>query len=422
MKKLLLFALSAILICGCSKNENSTPPTVDMFSVNSTSLEVSGQGGRELIGIQSTRSWTLSGGTSWCTPSETSGDASEVYGTYPHIQVETKYIYFNIESNTTNKSRSATFTIENGEQSIEITITQGVISTVVTVTEPGTLQQILTEQNLLETTELKIKGVLNETDFNFLKTVLTLRYLDISDVNLEELPNAAFSHTLIKHIILPRSLKVISEQMFYMAETTTVQMFDEVIAIENRAFQESKISSASDIKQNDFDNGGLYLSSKLQTIGERAFYGCSGLYSLKFPASLEVIENNAFASLYDFPDKPYPPLEYIFFEKGSKLKTIGENAFEDAFAYKGIIYMQHCTQVETFGKNAFDGEISKFYLGTKTPPQGGFPFAELNPVASWIIDVYVPSLYVEAYEKLWKKNYGMQGRFFALEYNMPEDE
>lgn len=415
MKKLLLFALSAILICGCSKNENSTPPTVDMFSVNSTSLEVSGQGGRELIGIQSTRSWTLSGGTSWCTPSETSGDASEVYGTYPHIQVETKYIYFNIESNTTNKSRSATFTIENGEQSIEITITQGVISTVVTVTEPGTLQQILTEQNLLETTELKIKGVLNETDFNFLKTVLTLRYLDISDVNLEELPNAAFSHTLIKHIILPRSLKVISKQMFSLAETTTVQMFDEVITIEDYAFYRCKIESFS-------YNGGLYLSSKLQTIGECAFRDCSNLHVLKFPASLEVIKNEAFSGLHDLPDKPYPPLEYIFFEKGSKLKTIGENAFEDAFAYKGIIYMQHCTQVETFGKNAFDGEISKFYLGTKTPPQGGFPFAELNPVASWTIDVYVPSLYVEAYEKLWKKNYGMQGRFFALEYNMPEDE
>ena len=415
MKKLLLFALSAILICGCSKNENSTPPTVDMFSVNSTSLEVSGQGGRELIGIQSTRSWTLSGGTSWCTPSETSGDASEVYGTYPHIQVETKYIYFNIESNTTNKSRSATFTIENGEQSIEITITQGVISTVVTVTEPGTLQQILTEQNLLETTELKIKGVLNETDFNFLKTVLTLRYLDISDVNLEELPNAAFSHTLIKHIILPRSLKVISKQMFSLAETTTAQMFDEVITIEDYAFYRCKIESFS-------YNGGLYLSSKLQTIGECAFRDCSNLHVLRFPASLEVIKNEAFSGLHDFPDKPYPPLEYIFFEKGSKLKTIGENAFEDAFAYKGIIYMQHCTQVETFGKNAFDGEISKFYLGTKTPPQGGFPFAELNPVASWIIDVYVPSLYVEAYEKLWKKNYGMQGRFFALEYNMPEDE
>lgn len=258
MKKLFLFVLTAILICGCSKNENSTnstPPTVDMFSVSPTSLEVSGQGGRELIDIQSTRSWTLSGGTSWCKPTETSGDASAIYGT----SVESQFIFFNIEGNPTDKSRSATFTIENGEQSIEITITQGVISTVVTVTEPGTLQQILTEQNLLETIELKIKGVLNETDFNFLKTVLTLRYLDISDVNLEELPNAAFSHTLIKHIILPRSLKVISEQMFYMAETTTVQMFDEVIAIENRAFQESKISSASDIKQNDFDNGGLYL-------------------------------------------------------------------------------------------------------------------------------------------------------------------
>ena len=394
MKKLLLFALSAILICGCSKNENST--TVDMFSVSPTSLEVSGQGGGESIDIKSTRSWTLSGGTSWCKPSKTSGDAS----------VDSQSIYFDVEGNLTDKSRSAIFTIENGEQSIEITITQGAISAVVTVTEPGTLQQILTEQNLLETTELKIKGVLNETDFDFLKTVLTLRYLDISDVNLEELPKAAFSQTLIRRIILPRSLKVISEKMFYMAETSTVQMFDEVIAIENRAFEESKI------------NGGLYLSSKLQTIGEGAFRNCLNLNRFKFPASLEVIKNEAFRSSLASSKKL---LKYIFFEKGSKLKTIGENAFKGAFAYKGIIYMQHCTQVETFGKNAFGGEISKFYLGTKTPPQGEFPFAELNPVSSWTIDVYVPSLYVAAYEKLWKKDYGMKGRFFSLEYDMPED-
>lgn len=104
------------------------------------------------------------------------------------------------------------------------------------MSEAGTLQQILTSQNLLETTELKINGKPDETDFKFLKSVLTLNYLDISDVNLEELPERAFANSLISHVILPRSLKVIGNEMFYMAETRTVQMFDEVVAIGDKAF------------------------------------------------------------------------------------------------------------------------------------------------------------------------------------------
>ena len=104
------------------------------------------------------------------------------------------------------------------------------------MSEAGTLQQILTEQNLLETTELKINGKPDETDFKFLKSVLTLNYLDISDVNLEELPERAFANSLISHVILPRALKVIGNEMFYMAETRTVQMFDEVVTIGDKAF------------------------------------------------------------------------------------------------------------------------------------------------------------------------------------------
>ena len=110
------------------------------------------------------------------------------------------------------------------------------------MSEAGTLQQILTEQNLLETTELKINGIPDETDFKFLKSVLTLNYLDISDVNLEELPERAFANSLISHVILPRSLKVIGNEMFYMAKTRTVQMFDEVVTIGDKEFYMREIN------------------------------------------------------------------------------------------------------------------------------------------------------------------------------------
>jgi hypothetical protein len=262
----------------------------------------------------------------------------------------------------------------------------------------------------LETTELKIKGTLDKTDFKFLKSVLTLNYLDISDVNLEELPERAFESSLISHVILPRSLKIIGDRMFDTAKTTTVQMFDEVITIGYGAFSNSEIRS------------NFHFSSKLQNIGGRAFWRCSGLYSLKFPASLETIGEEAFANLEPYIGS-YPSLNYIFFEKGSKLKTVGQEAFYRALNHGGIIYMQHCTQVETLGRHTFKEDIaSKFYFGTKTPPQGGFPFAQGGYVNAWTVDIYVPKLYVDAYRKLWSNDYDVQGRFMALEDNMPEDK
>lgn len=198
--------------------------------------------------------------------------------------------------------------------------------------------------------------------------------------------------------------------MFYMAKTRTVQMFDEVVTIGDKAFYMSEIHS-------DF-----HFSSKLQTIGKEAFYHCSGLYSLKFPASLETIGESAFANL-TYSVTSYPSLDYIFFEKGSKLKTVGREAFYHALDHDGIIYMQHCTQVEILGTDTFKEDIaSAFYFGTKTPPQGGFPFAKGNYVNAWTVKIYVPKLYVSAYQKLWSRDWDVQGSFMALEDNMPEDK
>ena len=376
MKKLFLFVLTAMMICGCSKNENENPapPEEDIFSVDITSLEFSGRGGTRYISFESTQDWTLSGGASWCEPSQKSGSGTERYFS----------VDFSATSNTTTDNRSTAFTLKSGEQSVEIQITQEFVPTVI-VSEAGTLQQILTEQNLLETTELKINGIPDETDFKFLKSVLTLNYLDISDVNLEELPERAFANSLISHVILPRSLKVIGNEMFYMAKTRTVQMFDEVVTIGDKAFYMSEIHSV------------FHFSSKLQTIGKEAFYHCSGLYSLKFPASLETIGESAFANL-TYSVTSYPSLDYIFFGKGSN-------------------------GVEILGTDTFKEDIaSAFYFGTKTPPQGGFPFAKGNYVNAWTVKIYVPKLYVSAYQKLWSRDWDVQGSFMTLEDNMPEDK
>ena len=58
--------------------------------------------------------------------------------------------------------------------------------------------------------------------------------------------------------------------------------------------------------------------SKLETIGNYAFYYCSGLNSITIPSGVTTIGNNAFDST---------ALSSITFETGSKLQTIGHSAF-----------------------------------------------------------------------------------------------
>ena len=79
MKKLFLFVLTAMMICGCSKNENENPapPEEDIFSVDITSLEFRGRGGPRYSSFESTQEWTLSGGASWCEPSQKIGSGTE---------------------------------------------------------------------------------------------------------------------------------------------------------------------------------------------------------------------------------------------------------------------------------------------------------------------------------------------------------
>ena len=59
------------------------------------------------------------------------------------------------------------------------------------MSEAGTLQQILTEQNLLETTELKINGKPDETDL-----VARVDAVDQANVTVLPLADADLTHTV----------------------------------------------------------------------------------------------------------------------------------------------------------------------------------------------------------------------------------
>ena len=82
--------------------------------------------------------------------------------------------------------------------------------------------------------------------------------------------------------------------------------------------------------------------SKLETIGESAFEGCSEISSVKIPNSVKIIGKQAFYNCES--------LTKLIFEEGSQLETIGESAF----CYcENLNIVKIPNSVITIGKQAF---------------------------------------------------------------------
>ena len=95
MRKLFLFALSAILVCGCTDNDTEDN-SVAFISLSTDDLTFDAAGGESSVTVELFSSsgrykasdWELTGGESWCTPSTSSGHTS------------ISKVRFNVQANT----------------------------------------------------------------------------------------------------------------------------------------------------------------------------------------------------------------------------------------------------------------------------------------------------------------------------------
>ena len=77
MKKQFLFTLAVLMICGCSDSGDEIDqqnPKEDTIELSQTTLSFDGSEEKQSIYVHSNRDWTLTGGESWCTPSQFNGD------------------------------------------------------------------------------------------------------------------------------------------------------------------------------------------------------------------------------------------------------------------------------------------------------------------------------------------------------------
>ena len=84
-------------------------------------------------------------------------------------------------------------------------------------------------------------------------------------------------------------------------------------------------------------------NSKIEIIGESAFYFCQALKSIKIPDSVKVIESNAFIACNK--------LETVTFGKNSELDEIKNNAFDTCDLLKTITLPKNVSKI---GKNVFN--------------------------------------------------------------------
>lgn len=115
---------------------------------------------------------------------------------------------------------------------------------------------------------------------------------------------------------------------------TSVTIPATVVRIETSAFQSCK----------SLTNVIFAAESRLQSIADHAFNGCSGLTDITIPATITSIGNNAFQTCTGLTD--------ITFAAGSALQSIGNHAFNGCTSLTGITIPDAVTII---GSNAFQG-------------------------------------------------------------------
>ena len=202
----------------------------------------------------------------------------------------------------------------------------------------GELENELADYDYANIESLKITGVLNDVDFLFIYRMMpNLKNLDIAEVNITALPTQAFYNSKnVEHLILPNTLITIGEEMFYQSDLRSVVIPTNVTTVGYSAFKRcSSLTTVTFEKE-----------SQLKTIGGDYYYGafsdCTALTSIEIPASVETIGNTAFAFCSS--------LATVTFEKGSRLKTIGNNAY---YRCTSLTSIEIPASVETIEKKAF---------------------------------------------------------------------
>lgn len=212
----------------------------------------------------------------------------------------------------------------------------------VSLLEPGSLgtEVLYNVDHLLDVRDLKVKGQMNETDWEHIKMMKNLCSLDLSEAQTTEVPAHAFenrSHPFLHRIVLPEGVKSIGANAFYNSYIEEVNFPSTLESIGSSAFANSGITAAM-------------LPDATLTLGGRIFDYCFSLKKASLPGGLTKIPDETFRNCYTLAECPLP----------AALETIGNGVFANCKPYSPELP----ESLTAIGNDAFNGSgIREVRLG-----------------------------------------------------------
>lgn len=158
-----------------------------------------------------------------------------------------------------------------------------------------------------------------------------------SCLNLKKIKEGAFSSCPFNAVAFPASLTYLGVSSFSQCRNLSTVDFSRCTAL--KRIETWSFGDSPEIKDID-----LSACNSLDSVRNSAFHGCSGLTSVKFPASLQDIGEEAFWN--------DTLLASVDFNLCNQLKTIGKNSF---FSCQSIekLDLSNCEQLDSIALDAF---------------------------------------------------------------------
>lgn len=216
---------------------------------------------------------------------------------------------------------------------------------------------------------VRLKGSLNAEDWKTIKNMTGLRYLDMTETTVTEIPAEAFTDNLIQtikwpanlkviggkafyarilkgHLVLPETLDSIGPSAFYKNSIDSVSMPHKQIALANAIFSEN-----NNLKTVEFNSCASYMPNSMfysckrlrsvsgmecvKTIGGSVFAACDSLRTVGNIVPT-MIGNNAFNAC-----KKLEPFDL------SQVTSVGKSAFKSCHMFKSV-HMPNVTSLDEY--------------------------------------------------------------------------
>lgn len=309
---------------------------------------------------------------------------------------------FTLGPNTSEFPRHSTVNIKDGNGRIVycILISQNTEYKTITIEPAESLSTIISAEDKNKITKLKLAGTLKPTDYEFLRSMSALKYLDLSQIEDTVLPAKCLEYTKIPTIILPRNLQEISQEAFqesaiasisFPASVTTIGMyaFDNCHELTGTLLLPEGLQTISQgvFRSCEKLTGELKIPDSVKELGSGAFVGCIGIESLKLGAGLTTISDSAFARTGLKGNLIIP----------DGIKTIGHSAFYNSTSLRGYLLLGKgimSIEDDAFSHPAWAIDVgreiheilpfAKIYIKNSTPPLQRGAFGDRGSLSTYI--------------------------------------